>query len=162
MIASEQPHPARRLLSTCSRNIDGVLAKRRLTARAHLVFWVFFTAFAGFLWIGGLGFAIGDLLGGTTEATVIHVYTQEAYTIRFTTTTGIQCVTPHKWDPGASPVKLGDTFKVHYSRISPCDNVSRANDLFSRYGFAVIPTVFLAIGYVNLRRSLEQRRAAAS
>jgi len=101
---------------------------------------------------------MGDFLGGDATATVVHVYSQEAYTIRFETESGTQCVTPHKWDARAEPVELNDTFDVHYSSISPCDNVERVDDLFARYAPASTATIFLAIGCVSLHRA--KRRVA--
>ena len=128
-------------------------AKRQLPTRVRLTFWVIWTGFAGVMWVVTMIFLVGDLSGGNATATVLHVYSQEAYTIGFTTEDGAPCVTPHKWIPRSEPVELGDTFPVHYSRISPCDNVERADDLFARYGMFLIPTVLFAAGCVNLRRT---------
>jgi hypothetical protein len=105
------------------------------------------------------GFLVGELSGANATATVVHVYDQEAYTIRFTTKDGVRCESPHKWTPRAEPVKVGDTFEVHYSKISPCDNVDRADDLFGRYGFVVVPSIFVGVGLLAIARIRRQRRS---
>ena len=127
-------------------------AARQLSPRFHFVFWVFWTALASFITLLSLVFFVGSLSGGNAVATVVHVYSQEAYTIRFATQDGKICETPHKWTPRADTVSVNDTFRVHYSKISPCDNVDRGDDWFARYGSFLIPLAFLAIGAVNLRR----------
>ena len=119
--------------------------------RFNLIFQTFWTGFSGFFLLGMLAFFVGDLLGGNATATVIHVDSQEAYAIDFTTRDGTTCETPRKWERSAEPIKVDDTFEVHYSKISPCDNVERRDDWFARYGGFLIPPVFLAIGWVQLR-----------
>ncbi len=113
------------------------------------------------MWVGLLVALVDELSGGTTTAPVTHIYTQEVYTIRFTTADGTSCVTPHKWDGRAEPVKLNDTFAVHYSRASPCDNVERADDSFSRYVGISVATIFLAIGGAAIRRLRQRGRIVA-
>ena len=128
------------------------MAARDLPPRVQFVFWLFWTALAGLITLFSLLFFLGSLEGGNAVATVVHVYSQEAYTIRFTTQDGRTCETPHKWTPSADPVRVNDTFKVHYSKISPCDNVDPEHDWMARYGAFLMPPAFLAIGVVNLRR----------
>ena len=123
-----------------------------LSPRLNLAFWVFWTAFSGIVTTLGLIFFVGDISGSNAEATVVHVYSQEAYTVRFTTRDGEACVTAQKWTPSTGPVKVADTLRVHYSRISPCDNIEPADDWFARYGAILVPPAFLAVGCVNLRR----------
>jgi hypothetical protein len=44
---------------------------------------------------------------------------------------------------------VSDTFEVHYSDISPCDNFRRADD--RSYGsFYIMPPVMLAVGILLL------------
>jgi hypothetical protein len=129
-----------------------VFAVRQPSRQFNLIFWTFWTVFAGLCSLGILAFFVGDLSGGNATATVVRVYSQGAYTISFTARDGTSCETPHKWTPRAEPVKVGDTFEVHYSKISPCDNVERRDDWFARYGGFLIPPVFLAIGCFRLRR----------
>jgi hypothetical protein len=129
-----------------------MVSARHLSPRFNLIFWVFWAVLAGLTTLLSLIFFLGNLSGGNTVATVVRVYSQEAYTIRFTTRDGTTCETPHKWLPRANLVEVNDTLKVHYSRISPCDNVDREDDWFARYGAFLIPPAFLAIGCVNLRR----------
>lgn len=95
---------------------------------------------------------VGEVSGGDATATVVHVYSPEAYTIRFTTADGTSCVTPHKWTPRRDPVKVNDTFSVHYSKLSPCDNVERKGNFFAAYGAFLLAPLFLALGLVELRR----------
>lgn len=124
---------------------------RQPPRRPTLVFWAFWTVLASLGTLLSLLFVIGTIEGADATATVVHVYSQEAYTIRFATRDGTTCETPHKWNPRADPVEVGDTFRVHYSKISPCDNVDRKGDSFSTYGAFLIAPAFLAIGCVNLR-----------
>jgi hypothetical protein len=137
-------------------SVSKMVSVRQFSPRFNFVFWMFWTALASLMTLLSLVFFLGSLFGGDALATVVHVYSQEAYTIRFTTRDGRTCETPHKWMPRADPVSVNDTFKVHYSKISPCDNVDRGDDWFARYGAFLIPPAFLAIGSVNLRR-LRQR-----
>lgn len=97
---------------------------------------------ASFLW--------ADLHGGTATATVVRVYSQTGYTISFTTMDGVRCETSTKWSPRAETVEVQDTFEVHYSRNSPCDNVARADDGFARYGGYLIPPVFVIAGLIRI------------
>jgi hypothetical protein len=100
----------------------------------------------------GLVFFVGDISGGNAEATVVHVYSQEAYTVRFTTRDGETCVTEQKSTRNTGPVKVADTLRVHYSKISPCDNIEPPDDRFATYGaILLLPPAFLAVGCVNLR-----------
>jgi hypothetical protein len=94
-------------------------------------------------------FLWGDLHGGNATATVVHMYSQTAYTISFVTADGTRCETPHKWRARTDPINVSDTFEVHYSKISPCDNVERADDLFSRFGGYLVPPVLTSIGLVG-------------
>ncbi|GLW34557.1 hypothetical protein [Actinoplanes regularis] len=125
---------------------------RQISPRFDLVFWVFWTVFSSIATLLCVVSFVGDISGGNAVATVVHIYSQESYTIRFTTRDGETCITAHKWTPRADPVKIGDTLRVHYSKISPCDNVDQQDDWFARYGAILLPPGFLAIGCVNLRR----------
>jgi hypothetical protein len=110
--------------------------------------WIF-TTFAGLFTIASVLARVEDTRGGDATATVVHVYTQEAYSITFVTKDGRRCLTDHKWDPRKDTVHVSDTFQVHYSQFSPCDNVRRADDRSFWSGFLIAPTMF-AVGAVGL------------
>jgi len=88
----------------------------------------------------------GDLNGGNATATVVNVYSQTAYTVRYVTEDGVQCMTPHKWNRHPEPVRTSDTFEVRYSKILPCDNVRRADAGFSWFGYFLIAPVLMTAG----------------
>ena len=110
--------------------------------------WIF-TTFAGLFTIASMFALVGDVRGADTTATVVTVYSQEAYSITFVTKDGRRCLTDHKWDPRKDTVHVSDTFKVHYSQFSPCDNVRRADDRSFRSAFLTAPIMF-AVGAVGL------------
>lgn len=137
-----------------------MFTSRKLDPRARLIFFTVWTAFAGIMSLVAVVFLVADLSGGNARATVVHVYSQQAYTIRFKTKDGADCETPHKWTARAEPVKAGDTFEVHYSAISPCDNVERSDDLFARFGFVPIPAIFVVVGLAVIARLRHQRKSS--
>jgi hypothetical protein len=108
-------------------------------------------------------YLVADLNGGDATATVVHVYSQTAYTVSYTTKDGVGCEIKSKWDPVAHEVRTGDRFKVHYSKVRPCDNVDRADDHFARFGASVIALIFLLAGVAMLVlfRCKERRRLTA-
>lgn len=128
--------------------------------RGRLVFATVWTGLAAVIWVGWSWAFAGDLAGGNTTARVVHVYTPQAYTIRFTTADGTVCETPHKWAARREPIAVGDTFEVHYSRFSPCENVERGDDQLGRYGGFALATVLLTAGILNLRSARRRFRAA--
>jgi hypothetical protein len=93
-----------------------------------LIFLWIFTVGVALVTIATTFFLVGDLRGGDATATVVHVYSQEVYSITFVTKDGRRCQTDHKWEPRAGTVNVSDTFEVHYSHVSPCYNVRRADD----------------------------------
>ena len=128
-------------------------------------FLIAWTAFAGLLTVVTTVFLVADLRGGDVTATVVHVYSQTAYTVSYTTKDGVRCETQSKWDPVANEVRTGDRFEVHYSKIQPCDNVDRSNDYFARFGGIFVPSLFLvggATALVLFRRKERRRLAAAA
>jgi hypothetical protein len=111
----------------------------------------------------GMGyFLLGDFQGGNATATVIHVYSPTAYTISFITADGTRCKTPHKWRARNDSIEVSDTFEVHYSKISPCDNVERVDDPFSRFGGYLIPPLLTILGLVAFVLVERQRRRLPS
>lgn len=123
-----------------------MLGRSQLPPKLRLGFLAAWTAFAGIFTVVTTVFFVADVRGGDATATVVHVYSQAAYTISFTTKDGVRCETTHKWDPRPEPVRTGDTFEVRYSKIAPCDNVERADDYFARFGGYFIPPIFLTVG----------------
>lgn len=132
----------------------GLRASRRL----KLVFFTFWTAFAALATVGVGFFLWADLHGGNATATIVRVIPDIAYTIDFTTQDGVRCEASFKWSSARGSIELMDTFKVHYSRISPCDNVERADDYFARFGGYVIPPVFVIVGVTALFLTRRQPR----
>ncbi len=138
-----------------------MFAPRKLDPRREMAFIVGWAGFVGVFWIVSLMFLVGDFAGGDTTATVVHVSSQEAYTIRFTTEDGTGCELTQKWTPRAVPVKVGDTFEVHYSSPSPCENAKRADDWFARFGFEVIPILLAVVGWIRIRELRQQMKSSA-
>src|SRR5689334_12254353 len=95
---------------------------------SNLIFLWIFTTFTGLFTIVSMFVLVDDMRGADTTATVVHVYSQEAYSITFVTKDGRRCQTDHKWEPRKDTVHVSDTFQVHYSLSFPCDNVRRADD----------------------------------
>lgn len=121
-------------------------ARSSLSRKAKLRFFAIYSTFAAVMSVAH-GYALwGDLNGGNATATVVHVYSQTAYTIRYVTEDDIQCETPHKWDPRTEPIRASDTFEVRYSKILPCDNVRRADAGFSWFGGFLIGPVLMTAG----------------
>ena len=117
---------------------------------SKLIFLWIFTAVAALFTIATTFFLVGDVRGGEATATVVHVYSQQAYSISFVTKDGRRCqAADHKWEPRTGTINVSDTFQVHYSDISPCYNVRRADDPSDRFSYTIGP-VMLAAGIVLL------------
>jgi membrane protein YqaA with SNARE-associated domain len=138
-----------------------VFASRTLNPRVHLVFLLLWTAGASIGLLVALVAMVGNVLGGSTTATVGRVYSQVGYTVTFTTKYGTNCQTLQKWGDSPVPIQQGDTIEVHYSRFSPCYNVERADDSFSSYGFLAIPTIMVAGGLIAITRLRRDHRQSA-
>jgi hypothetical protein len=123
-----------------------VLARSKRYPKTKLWFLAFYTTFAAAGSVAMGNFLWGDLQGGNATATVVHVYSQTTYTISFITEDGTRCQTRHKWLARNEPIKVLDKFEVHYSKFLPCDNVERADDLFSRFGGLLISPVLMIVG----------------
>ncbi len=115
--------------------------------KPKLIVFVVFTVLAALMVVLAILTSLADRKGGNATATVVHVYSQEAYTISYTTKDGERCVTPHKWNYRPQTVAVGDTFEVHYSSLLPCDNVERADDTS---GDSVLIPVLLLIGGISM------------
>jgi hypothetical protein len=121
--------------------------KRSLLILAFAV--VFLTVFSA-----GMGYSLwGDLNGGNTTATVVHVYPRTGYTIDFVTADGTACQAGMKLDRGSADVALSDTFEVHYSRVVPCSNVSRVDARTPLPAYLVPPGLLIValIMFVQIR-----------
>ena len=125
-----------------------MLGQSALSRKTKLRLLAAYTTFGAAMSVAMCYFLWGDLHGGNATATVVHV-SQTRYTISFVTADGTRCGTPHKLRPRADPINVSDTFEVHYSKISPCDNAERADDLFARFGGYAIPPVLTIIGLVQ-------------
>jgi hypothetical protein len=129
----------------------------KLSPQTKLLFFALFTAIAGIFSIATTYFLWADLKGGNTTATVVHVYFQTAYTITFVTKDGTHCQTDSKWNPRPEPVNVSDTFEIHYSKQSPCDNVRRADD-HAYWQLYVAGPVFMLIGLTGLAVTKHQAK----
>lgn len=116
---------------------------------SNVIFLWIFTTLAALFTIATTFFYVWDLQGGDATATVVHVYSQQAYSVMFVTRDGRRCLADSKWEPRADTVNVSDTFVVHYSRVSPCDNFRRADDRSYRYFYTIGP-VMLAGGILLL------------
>jgi hypothetical protein len=111
---------------------------------------------ASLMWLGILVGEIGYALGGQAIATVIHVYTDEVDEVSFTTADERVCDSLQKWATADPEVKAGDTFEVHYSKMSPCDNVERKHDYLLRFVLFSAAAVLPVVGWVGVRGSLRR------
>jgi hypothetical protein len=113
-----------------------------------LIFLWIWTTVAAFMTIFTTVFLVADLRGGNATATVVHVYSQEAYAVAFATRDGTRCQAQHKWFPRPERINVSDTFEVHYSSLDPCYNFRRADE--SNWWLYTMPPVALAAGVVGL------------
>src|SRR5690242_20002307 len=93
-----------------------------------LAFFIWWTVLSGILFFASAVVLVGALGGKNTTATVLTVHGQQPGIVQYTTADGRLCTVQQKWPPQPDPVKVDDTFEVHYSRIGPCDNVARGGD----------------------------------
>jgi hypothetical protein len=131
-----------------------------MSRESKLLFFSIYTALAAIISIFTMYFLLEDLQGGNTTATVVHVYSQTAYTITFVSKDGTHCRTDHKWNPQPEPVNVSDTFEVHYSKESPCHNVRRADDGSYRQFYAAAPA-FMLVGLIGLAVVKRQKKVGA-
>jgi hypothetical protein len=136
------------------------------TKRSFLICW---TGLATLFGLFGVWTAWEDGRGGDANATVLQVWekpdgsVQYGYRMTFTLRDGTVCEAERKLLPSSEKVHVGETITVHYSRLSPCSNVERADASRSNpVGGAVTGLAMAAAGTIALIVVTRHARSRAS